>query len=334
MRPVHIVLVGGIFILFAWLAISSSKRATNGYGLKNSFGVAAQEHSNEVAGESIEKSTRKNNEKLAASPENNYEKALLELAFRQEIKITGTVIDQKNQPIPFAKIKYSINDRILKNPRKDSGLADFNGNFAYSTKARALSAMAEMDGYYSDKRSKASIKSPAEESVTLILTKHGETESLRVSSKGIKLMRDGAPVGVILSGVAKSDIQSADLIVRTYKENDGSVANSKVDPWSWSCEIIVPNGGGIVLREPENRYDFMAPESGYQKTFVHEEPKEKERWSASFEDEFYVKLADLTYARIEIFFTSFNEDPYIEIKSYYNPSGSRNLEFERSKQLK
>lgn len=258
---------------------------------------------------------------------------VVEKASKQKLGVSGQVLDQYGKPVSEAEITYSINNRILKTPTRKRITTDETGYFNYSIRASSSYISAEKNGYYSDSRSRINLISPGDKTITLILNKAGKTESLRLSSKGIKLMRNGTPVGVNLRKVSKSDISSADIVVRAKKDNDGSVFNGEVDPWSWRCEIMVP-GGGIVLRESEDPYDFKAPEDGYQETFVYEKRKEMKGWTSKVKDEFYVKLADSTYTLIEFYFTSFNEDPYMKIKSYYNPSGSKNLEFDKSKQIK
>jgi hypothetical protein len=84
--------------------------------------------------------------------------------------------------------------------------------------------------------------------------------------------------------------------------------------------------------ERTGKFDFEAPISGYQSIVEFSMSKDAERWKNDFEAEYFVKLANGHYARMEFRITT-GGDHFASIDVYYNPSGSRNLEYDPKKRL-
>ncbi len=109
--------------------------------------------------------------------------------------------------------------------------------------------------------------------------------------------------------------------------------------WSWGFRIQVPGGGIQVVpgdhsrEQPEQIFkgNEMAPESGYQAEILLDFPKtlDASQWKDRTNAGYFIRFRDGTFARVTI---SANEQG-VSIKSYYNPTGSRNLIFDYSKRI-
>jgi len=99
--------------------------------------------------------------------------------------------------------------------------------------------------------------------------------------------------------------------------------------YSWHCHISVPRGG-LAVREGE--YNFEAPLDGYQEYDDIAPPAE--RWSGSAERQYFVKTASNHFARVNLRIHPGGEHFFV-VGSYFNPqAGSRNLEFDPTKEIK
>ena len=81
--------------------------------------------------------------------------------------------------------------------------------------------------------------------------------------------------------------------------------------------------------ERKDRFAFQAPVEGY-KPWVELGPS-SDRWSARAEQQYFVRLPDNCYARIDFKIRTAGEH-YVVLESHLNPiPGDRNLEFDPSK---
>ncbi|MGJ8695300.1 MAG: hypothetical protein ACSHYF_03220 [Verrucomicrobiaceae bacterium] len=110
--------------------------------------------------------------------------------------------------------------------------------------------------------------------------------------------------------------------------------------YSWSVKLLVPEGGiqllpGDFTRTRSNEVfsgKELAPETGYQKELLLSYPKDlgAAQWKSGLRTGCFIRFKDGTYARVVI-----NANiSIVSIKSYYNPTGSRNLVFDHHKRIK
>jgi hypothetical protein len=92
-------------------------------------------------------------------------------------------------------------------------------------------------------------------------------------------------------------------------------------PFDWDVKISVPDGG---LIEYTNRFDFIAPDNGYQSSIEFAFPKETNGWTDTISKNYFVKLPS-GYARLNIYIGAKNP-LFFSIEYDYNPDGSKNLE--------
>lgn len=102
-------------------------------------------------------------------------------------------------------------------------------------------------------------------------------------------------------------------------KRDVSKPNAKT--FDWSFQISVPNGG---LVKTDDEFAFEAPDRGYQASITVDMPATNSDWAEDFAGQYYVQLPGDKYARINLNLSAYNGA--FTIKSWINPSGSRELE--------
>ena len=97
--------------------------------------------------------------------------------------------------------------------------------------------------------------------------------------------------------------------------------------FDWRCRLSVP-GGGLV--ETAKEFSFQAPEDGYLPFIEIDMPLDEEEWKSSIRRKYFIHLSDGRYGRIEFYLLARNG--VFTVKSAINPSGSRNLEYDKAAQ--
>lgn len=257
------------------------------------------------------------------------------------ITFYGKVIDQHGDPVPNARVGYSLLDKFNESGSNAHTYADNDGHINISgVKGAVLGVSVSKEGYYkihnvSNQRfaygygTDSSVKpAPTRDNpAVFILHKMGEMESLiRLENPSFRLRKDGTPV-----------------IVDLATGRESSAGQFKVQAWTgeripdgprfydWRCRVSVP-GGGLVERRGE--LDFEAPVEGYREFDEIVMPKDAERWTKDVKKSYFIRLPDGRHARISFSFTSGGYH-YFRIDSYLNPKpGSRNLEYDPAKRVK
>jgi len=101
--------------------------------------------------------------------------------------------------------------------------------------------------------------------------------------------------------------------------------------YDWKCRLSIPNGGVV---ESTREFDFEAPESGYRPFDEINMPMSlgQETWTDRIEKWYFLKLGDGNYARIRFKMMAYGTHG-CRIESYLNPDKSRNLEYDRNKEI-
>ena len=106
--------------------------------------------------------------------------------------------------------------------------------------------------------------------------------------------------------------------------------------FDWWMHVEMP-GGGLVEVEPP--LGVKAPEQDYKEqisyAFTGVKSRLDPRWRAATTKHFYCRTAAGEYGRLRIMADLASSQPpvFLEVESWLNPSGSRNLQFETSKAL-
>jgi hypothetical protein len=264
------------------------------------------------------------------------EKAFLTV-FNTPIKFWGKVVDQYGKPVEGATVKFSANDKYWESGSKYQTQSDVGGFFSITNaKGISLSVDVEKAGYHRNPQSYGSFSYVSRDSAQdksiptsdnpaiFVLRKMGETVPLvHVSERSVRVPKSGSPVEVILeTGLTTGQ---GDLKVQCWTSDQAKDAQGRYD---WKCVLTV-FGGGLVERN--DGFAFEAPAEGYQESV--ELTPSSERWASNVEKQYFVKLSDNRYARINFRMRTGGEHFFV-IESYLNPTpGSRNLEYDPSKKV-
>jgi hypothetical protein len=245
--------------------------------------------------------------------------------WKMPIKFYGKVIDQNNEPVSGAKLRYGWNSVGGSNERFDQ--SDERGMFSLTgVQGKFLSVKVEKTGYHSagspagqgfeyaaffePDYHEPDINNP----VIFRLIKKQEAEPLVRKEQEMRLPQIGSVATVKLD-------QSTSLEIKL-------VANEINPDQPWSVQLTA-NGGSLQATTVE--FPVEAPTDGYQSmlTIDRKSPKAP-NWKSLYEGgTFFVKTVQ-GYAKMEIKMLA--GDNRVFVTSYLNPTpGSRNLEYDPSK---
>ena len=108
------------------------------------------------------------------------------------------------------------------------------------------------------------------------------------------------------------------------------MANASNAPFDWKVILNVPDGG---LLEFNDEFPFLAPENGYTSSIEINMPASLgDKWRMVIEKQFYIVFGvPKKYARIKFEINVKGQNYFIDY--YTNPDGSRNLEYDKSKEI-
>jgi|GEM_PF-827410 len=268
-------------------------------------------------------------------------------AMMKPFELVGKVVDQNGKPVAGATVDWGANNNPNPNASGTRGrtTSDSNGMFFVRSYGLDAYARASKEGYaafYSDNRKKVrgsdggyknggflgntdlpmgTKDAPA----ILVLRKMGETvPMIHIAERSVQMPKTGAPVGVNLETGQTTGPGS--LKVQCWT-NDHSKDNQ--GHYNWKCLLTV-SGGGLIARTDNSV--FEAPAQGYQESV--ELTPSPEKWASNAERQYFVKLSDDRYARINFRMRTGGEHFFV-LESFLNPKpGDRNLEFDPAKAVK
>jgi hypothetical protein len=260
-------------------------------------------------------------------------------AFSAPISLFGKVVDQNGVPVEGAKVFYSAAVEYFGKSSTYTGVSDSSGSFSITgIKGAGVYVEVSKDGYdrIPDKsyanfgygvpsgRRPPSSSDPA----LFILRKKARADSLIAVDTDVAIPKNGTPVDISLQTGKAVPRGRGDLTVELWA-NDQEKDNER--RYDWGFRVSVP-GGGIMKRDPESM-EFEAPGDGYEGIVEHTTSRGLTRWRDRFDDEYFVKLGNGTFARMHFRITT-GGGHFASITSYLNPTpGSRNLEFDPNKQI-
>ena len=157
------------------------------------------------------------------------------------------------------------------------------------------------------------------------LKKAGIAEPLIAKKAFIVFPTNEIPQGIDLLEGQVVPVSNADLVIRINR--DSKRTNGK---WNWAVSLSVLNGGIFECEPP----DFLAPELGYSSEITYKFGIEDPNYTTSLDKVFFVKFRDGKYfAKFKtILIGIWRDRSALDYRSLVNPSGSRNLEFDRNLQ--
>jgi hypothetical protein len=255
------------------------------------------------------------------------------------ITFYGKVVDQNGDPVPDAHIGFSLADKFAASGSNDYMKASRDGSFSIiGVKGAVLGVNVNKEGYYqiqdvSNQRFAYGVASdgytkppPAKENpAVFVLQKMGQAMALIKIEKYVRTERNGSPKQINLQTGRLTSL--GNFKVEAWTNDQAKDAQGHYD---WKCRISVP-GGGLIERK--NDFAFEAPADGYRPSDEIVMPQNAERWNPQASRQYFVKLSNNHFARIEFEMVA-GGDHFFSITSYLNPTpGSRNLEFDPAKAI-
>lgn len=246
--------------------------------------------------------------------------------WKMPIEFYGKVIDDQGQPVGNANVNFQWTDLSQKGTSEYNTFSDARGLFQLTgVKGKNLGVRVRKEGYkhyYSGTRFGFEYAAYFEESyhvpdpsypVIFRLRKNREAEPLVMREVRLPLQIGSATA----FSLSRNDQNAAKVIIEL-------LTNAPLREKQWSARISVPGGG---LQSTLEEFPYEAPVSGYQPALVTDYATPKPIGvDGGYQGGVFFVQTPKGYGRIEIKMMPGNN--YARISSFWNPSGSRNLEYD------
>jgi hypothetical protein len=247
----------------------------------------------------------------------------------------GKVVDQDGQPVVGAKVRGFLEFEAKDNDDEHDAKTDEQGRFQFlGLHAQGLAMVPEKEGYEFNSRISPNVNRPSnylpDPNNPLVITmyKLQGGEPMKHSTVHAYIPCDGSITRFdLLTG--KQDV-NGDFSISLSRSPTNIIPNK---PFNWSVTLEVTNGG---LQGITNIYPYEAPMDGYQSSISFDFPTNAPKWSSLFTPSLYFKSKDgKVFGRMTIKIMADYQPPPTLFRAdiYANPGGSRNLEFDSSKQI-
>ncbi len=245
--------------------------------------------------------------------------------WKMPVEFYGKVIDNQSHPVSAATVSAHWTDLSATGSSERTLVTDESGEFSLTgVSGKRLIVRIKKEGYsvYHDNRSSFEYAAYFEPEwhvpdpknpVIFRLRKDREAEPL--VSREVRLpLQIGSETTFSLS---PNDQNAAKVVIELLN-------NAPLREKQWSARISVPGGG---LQSTLDEFPYEAPVSGYQSTLVTDYATPKPIGvDGGYQGGMFFVQTPKGYGRIEIKMIPGNN--YARINSFWNPSGSRNLEYD------
>jgi hypothetical protein len=252
----------------------------------------------------------------------------------------GKAVDQYERPVEGATVLGTLlwiqGIDIGERREQHAVQTDSQGEFQFAGfHASRLAVAITKDGYEMNSRGKAyqapnqeNKTSPTERAVFHMWKLKGAEPMIKARIHAY-IPCDGTPTLFDLT-TGKKVATGGDLSVRLIRD---PVEIVRGRPFTWRLNLEIPEGG---LLEVADLYPNEAPADGYQSTITESMSADEKSWSPDLKKTYYFKAENgHDFGRITIDLTGDFQPPPTSFDAdiYLNPSGSRNLEYDRSKEI-
>ena len=261
--------------------------------------------------------------------------------WKMPISFFGKVVDRDGQPVADANVRYGWNDTTGSHERFDK--SDPGGLFSLTgISGKIVSVRVEKKGYYAGNESFGSYEyaaffesnyyEPDENNPVIFrLVKKMDAEPLVVGSAFNTLSYE--------QGTYYYDLQRGRLS-RQPPAGDGlkftitrsQAAQGQPFDWTWAVD-----GVNATVRATSDEFPQSAPTDAYVPSWKTEQKADAENFQREGKVRLYVRTSGGRYAVADLQLSHPNKreiGPTLSVKSYLNPSGSRNLEYDPTKTAK
>ncbi len=254
------------------------------------------------------------------------------------IKFYGKVIDQDDQPVSAAEVRYGWND--VEGSHEQHTRSDAGGRFTIQgLHGKRLTVDVFKDGYHSSKRGLHSFEYAAffepiyhrpdpENPVTFRLVKKLDPEPLIARRVSERTTYDRPTYYDLARGALTQQPPEGVGLKFTFQRSE----SPQGQPFDWKWKVEAVNG---ALLETKDEFAQLAPEEGYGPAWETSQEAKAQSFRKSWQARFYVRTGDNYYARVDAELAHPNSrsvGPRLTVNSRLNPSGSRNLEYDPTKQ--
>jgi len=240
--------------------------------------------------------------------------------WKMPINFWGKVVDQNDQPVRGAKIRFQWTDLSPSGTTEKFTESDGQGLFSLiNEKGKNMGVYLSKSKYHVVDKGRASFEYAAffephyhepdsKKPVIFRLVKKQANEPLVRTEQEVKLPQIGSVATVELDASTTIEIKL--------------LANEINPDQPWSVQLTTSGGG---LQATMDEFPVEAPAGGYQSsTIVDRKSPRQPNWSGLHQGGmFYVKTAS-GYGRLELRMITGKD--WARVTTYVNPSGSRNLE--------
>jgi hypothetical protein len=269
--------------------------------------------------------------------------ALESLGDKVSMDTYGKVVDQDGQPVVGASVQGYV-DLSSGDSEEHDTKTDVQGQFRFlGLHGQGLGIRLQKEGYEYGyripyQRPGNYLPDPNDPVVITMWKLHGAEPMVHVKIQS-SVSCDGTAnrfdlLTTKMNGT-ETDIHASnnngDLVVKLTRNPLSIDSRNRDKPFNWSLTLAITNGG---LEEITNIYPNEAPVEGYQPTITLNFPTNMVGWKNEINNSYYFKSGQV-YGRMTLYIDASRPSPptYFNAEIYANPNGSRNLEFDSSKEI-
>jgi hypothetical protein len=254
--------------------------------------------------------------------------------WRTPIEFYGQVVDESTNPVAGAEVHFVWTDLSPTGNSEKQATSDSNGRFSLrNVTGMNLIVRVSKQGYYAYQPFGAAFNYAGQDQnfapdaaspVIFRLRKKGVAEPLIRFRKTFSVPKDGSPIQVDLVTGNLVTAGNAGMKVECWTQDAGKKPGERFD---WKCRVSLAGGG---IQPCTEQFPFLAPAADYASSDeVDMTVKPDQPWQLDVQRSYFVHTADGRYGRV-VFRMIAHGDHFCMIESCFNPSGSRNLEFDQN----
>jgi len=259
--------------------------------------------------------------------------------WKMPVNFYGKVIDQDSQPVQGAKVRFQWTDMSAAGTTEKFTGTDAQGSFSLTNeKGKRLGVYVSKDGYHALNQGRASFEYAAffdpnyiepdpDAPVIFQLLKKIDAEPLIVGDALKKISYDRTYYYDLQRGTLSQQPPNGAGLKFTLMRSQA--AQGQPFDWTWTVE-----GVNAAVQATADEFTQIAPNDGYMPSWKIEQKSDAENFQRQAQVRLYLRTGDNRYGRVDLELSHPNArevGPNLSAKSYFNPSGSRNLEFDPAK---
>jgi hypothetical protein len=339
MKRYHVVLLALVFLTFGLILYlhSGRPRSAGSFATTNSpLGVQGQNPSELIMAHPKEQQLHSQSTgATGSSTSEEYLRYIQNIRadpaydWKQPIVFYGKVVDESNEPVPQANVDYTWSCLSPTGTATQHGTSDETGLFTIHEIGKGISITVSKDGFYTPRNEKLrsyeyanpgdGLFTPDPDNPVLFhLRKKGKAEPLIVCGKKI---------AISIGSRVSFDPRNCLLNPSGTPVQFELLTNAGGGPMEWEMRLTVSTGG---IQLATNEFSFLAPEDNYLPSveLTLDSPRPESWRDNGYAGGVVFVRMGANFGKIEV--RMIPGSSYFRLLSYFNPSNSRNLEFDPS----